>query len=644
MLLKMRGGLDSIFVTILLGILIGSFAIFGIGPSTFTSGNQQVASVGDTPISTQTYYNRVQNRARALQAQYGAQFTVPQLISMMGLDRMILQQMISEAALKEHLSELGMRAGNAELRKELESYDGLVLPDGTLSREMVLQALNNTGLTRSEFLDQVRMDISRRQLFQTIAAEQSMPRELAEALHVWQAEKRRATMIDIKTDAIADIPVPAEGELEAYYEQNKGSYRSEERRSYNYILVTPQQFMSAIEVPEEQILEEYEARRDEYVRPEQRGLQQVSFADKPAADAFLVAVRAGGDFVEAGASVTSFTAEEIELGDFAKAEVERDYGEAAAEAIFGLELDGVTEPIEGFGGWNVFKVAAITEAEERTLDDVRAEVIDSLKEYQAESLLYEKVDEIADAMSEESELAAIAEKAGLALASVTEVNARGQNEAGIATATQAAEFTILREAFTKEVGQEADMVDIDPTDAAQGLYLVEVTEINEPADRAFEDVKSDITSAWTSEKKLERAAELAEEAKTRLQSGEAAEDIAVALNGTSFEAKNVARTGDTNSSLAFNIRRLIFDLKKGEIDFERASDGDGYVIVRVDETTPGDPSTQVTAVDTLLAQLDAQVADEVFFQYQSYLLENYKDEIKVNDALLQTLFTDAAQQ
>ena len=62
--------------------------------------------------------------------------------------------MIAEAALSEHLSSLGMRAGNAELRKELESIEGFVLPDGTLSKQMVLQALNNTGLTRKDFMDQ----------------------------------------------------------------------------------------------------------------------------------------------------------------------------------------------------------------------------------------------------------------------------------------------------------------------------------------------------------------------------------------------------------------------------------------------------------------------------------------------------------
>jgi len=642
MLLKLRGGMNSFFVTALLGVLIASFAIFGIGSSAFTSSNQQVASVGDTPISTQTYYNRVQNRARALQAQYGAQYSVQQLIQQLRLDQNVLQQMLADAASAEHLSKLGMRAGNDALREELESYEGFVLPDGTLSKEMVLQALNNTGLTRSEFMNEVRRGISQRHLAQSFIAENMVPRAYAETLYVWQAERRRATMIDIKAADIANIAQPTEEELQTYYDLNKGAYRTEERRTYNYVIVSPKQFMTEIEIEEDQIVAEYDARRDDYIKPEQRGLQQVSFADKAAADAFLIAVKSGADFVEAGASVTEFSAEEIELGDFAKSEIVNDYGDGAAEEIFALADGGVTEPIEGFGSWNVFKVASITAAQESTLEDVREEITTVLKEVKAEDRMYEVIDAISEAMAEESELSAIANVTGLTLATVSNVNRRGQSEDGDAAATQSEEFTILGEAFSQELGTEADMLDLDPRDSAKGVFMVEVSEIKEPADRVLEDVKSDVTTAWLSEKRLLKAAEIAETARERLANGEEAEAIAVDLNGTSFEAKNVVRTGETGSSLSSNIRRLIFDLNKDGIDVERASDGNGYVVVRVDEVTPGDPTSKAEAIDTLLAQMNNEALNEVFYQYQSYLSKTL--DVKVNTALQQSLFTENIQQ
>lgn len=642
MLLKLRGGLDSFFVTVLLGLLIGSFAIFGIGSSVFTSNNQQIATVGDTVVPTQQYANRVQQRAQTLQGQFGAQFTAPQLIRMMGLDQQILQQMIAEAALSEHLSSLGMRAGNKELRAELETYEGFVLPDGTLSRDMVLQALNNTGLSRAEFMNQVRRSISQRNLVATFEAENMMPRDYAEALYVWQAERRRATMIDIKAADIESISDPLESDLLAYFELNKGAYVTEERRSYKYVLVTPQQFLTEIEVAEDKILEEYESRSAEFKRAERRGLQQVSFDSQAAADAFLVAVSSGADFVEAGASVTSFTAEEIELGEFELTEAATDFGEASADAIFALELGSVSAPLERFGAWNIYKVASITEAEESSLEDVREQVTTSLKLIEAEDRLYDMVDTVALAMGEETALASIATAANLPLASVSAVNARGISPSGDTAVTQAEEYTILREAFTKELSVEADMIDIDPTDPSKGFYLVEVATIDEPTERALEDVRMQVVAAWTREKMLERAATIAETAKSSLASGEDPETVALSINATSFEAKNVARTADEGSSLAPSIRQLIFELDKGEVDYERTADGDGYVVIRVDEVTPGDPSTRKEAVDTLLAQLNTQAVDEIFAQYQGYLMSNYP--IKINTVLQQSLFAETPQQ
>ncbi|MBV1887507.1 MAG: hypothetical protein KUG61_10525, partial [Parvibaculaceae bacterium] len=222
------------------------------------------------------------------------------------------------------------------------------------------------------------------------------------------------------------------------------------------------------------------------------------------------------------------------------------------------------------------------------------------------------------------------------------VNARGVTATGTAATTQASEYTILREAFSREQGIEADMVDLDPSDGSKGVFLVEISEINEPAERLLEDVKPEITTAWTQEKRLEKAAEIAEFAKTRLAAGEDAEAIALDLNATSFEAKNVARTGDNNSSLASNIRRLIFDLDQGVIDYERAADSDGYVVIRVEEVIPGEPATRTAAVDTLLTQLNTQVVDEIFIQYQGYLLKEF--DISVNTVLQQSLFADTAQQ
>lgn len=642
MLLKLRGGQGNIFATILLGALIASFAIWGIGPTAFSGSSQVVATVGETEVHAQTYYRQVQNRAQTLQAQFGGQMSTQEIINLMRLDQQVLSQMVSEAAITEHLRVLGMRAGNPEVRKELESYEGFVLPDGTLSKEMVLQALQNTGLTRAEFMNDVRETISRRNLLQTLIGNEALlSKGYAEELYRYQAERRRATMINIPADTLADIPVATEEDLLAYYEENKSAYFTDERRSYNYILVTPDQFMDEVTLEDGIVEQEYEARIDEYVKPEQRGLQQVGFADQAAAEAFLTAVRSGADFVEAATSVTDFAAEEIELGEFSKAELETEFDAATAEAVFSLEDGSVTVPLQAFGGWNVYKVVSVTAAEETSLADVRADIENTLKREGAIDLMYDVVDQISDAMAEETQVAAIAERTGLPLATVTAVNNQGLTSEGTPAVTQQNELTILRAAFQSELGLEADIVDLDPRDSALGLYMVELSDIAEPSERPLEEVRGQIADAWTAIKRNERAAEVADQAKERLLAGEIAEDIAADLGGTSFVAKNVSREAGENSSLSPNIRRLIFDLQLGTIDFERASDGNGYVLVRIDEIVAGDPAARPDAVDALQARLNTQALDELYVQYLTHLRDEF--EPTTNPALIQSLFSNNTQ-
>jgi len=642
MLLKLRSGQNNFFVTILLGLLIGSFAVFGIGSNILTGGSQNVATVGDTEVPAQRYYSRVQTRAQALQTQFGGQFSTQEIIRLMGLKEQILQQMIAEAAVREHLSSLGLRAGNSEVRDELATYEGFILPDGSVSKDMVLTALNRTGLSRTDFMKEIREGISRRHLLQSFVSEKAVPKQFAEALYVWQAERRMATMINIEASDITDITAPTPEELLEWFEDHRGSYRTEERRSYRYILVSPQQFLSNMELSEEDIVNEYNSRSAEFIKPERRGLQQVSFSDRPAADAFLIALQSGADFVEAGASVTDYKAEEIELGDFAKSEVAEEYDDATAEAIFALTEGGVTSPLKTFNGWNIFKVASITAAVETSLEEARSKIEADLKGLDSVDEMYRAINTVSDVLSEETSLDIIAGKVNLPLATVTEVNAKGINASGAVSVTQQNEATILRDAFSKELGSEANMTDLDPTDSEKGLYLMELTNITASTERPYEDVKADVEDAWFAAKRIEKSAGIAASVKERLMAGDDPEAVALAFGGTSFSAKNVSRTSDTNSSLSSNIRKLIFDLKDDDIDFERAADGNGYVVVRVDKITPGDATLQPGAVEKLLASLNGEMVNEVFEQYQAYLLNLY-DPIP-NRALVESLFTESAQQ
>lgn len=637
MLLKLRGGLNSFFVTILLGLLIAAFAIFGIGPGMLSGSNQFVAKVGDTEVSTNRFFNAVQQRAQTMQAQFGGQFSTPQLVQMMQLDQQVLNQMLVEASVKEHVSSLGLRATDQQTANELRGYEAFTNLDGTFSPQLMQLALQQNNITESELLNDLRSGVARQQLINSFLVEDMIPRDLANELYVWQAERRQASLINFAASDITDIPAPTDEELLSYYEDNKSSYMTPERRSYNYLLLTPGYFASQVEIPDGEIERIYESRSSDFAASELRTVFQVSFDTEQDAIEFVSALAGGADFTETAVASTDFAANEIDLGDNTRADIETEFGASAAELVFSLEQNQPSTPLEDIGGWSVFMVPNITVIEGKPFETVQAELEQEYRNEEAIDILYEQQQLIDDAMQATSDLTEITTNLGLPLAEIINVDAQGQGIEGNQIVTQQNEYIVQSAAFREELGADPSIVDINPTDPTVGFYVFELTEISEPTQQELGLVRETVVNDWTGDQKQAKAADIADAAVQRLKSGDSAEVIAEELGGVSFVARNVARTGDANSGVAANIRRLIFDLGVNAIDSEAAADGNGYVVVKVDSATAGDPEAAETAVNSLLDTLNSDFQEELFVQYQAYLTARYPAE--VNSILIRQLFS-----
>jgi peptidyl-prolyl cis-trans isomerase D len=226
------------------------------------------------------------------------------------------------------------------------------------------------------------------------------------------------------------------------------------------------------------------------------------------------------------------------------------------------------------------------------------------------------------------------------------VDQRGLGRGDERLITQSDEFRINATIFNEEadVGRISDANDLDASNRDRGTFWTEVVSVTEPEQKPFEEVKANVRSAWEAQQKQTKAGELADAALERIKAGEDPEMVAAELGGTSLEAKNVSRTSDPNSlsGLADNIRNIIFELDLNSVETDRSSDGDGYVVVRVDTITPGQPASNADAVNTLYTSLQTQFENELFQQYQDYLRARYT--IDVNDQLRRVQFRGEGPQ
>ncbi len=653
MLLKFRGGLNSLPVTILLGLLIAAFAIFGVGPGILTGSNTVIATVGETDIPFLRYLNRVQQEAQQAQLQLqGANLPQDEIIRLLNIDQRILQQMIAEATVEEHMRELGLRATDEQIVEAIRDVDAFKLA-GALNATNIQLALQNNNLGRDDLEDLLSKGVTQQQLFGAMRETKPISKTLANELYTYQAERRQATLVTFKASDIAELDPATDEQLLESYEATKTNYMTNELRTYNYLIVSPDLFLDQVEITEDDIVALYDERADDYIIPERRTLQQVNFPSKEAAQTFIDSLTPETDFAARAAASSDFTASEINIGNQSKRDVEVDFNVETADAVFALENGAVSMPLDTLGRWNVFKVTNVTEGSSTPLESVRSTLEADAKREKAIDLVYDFMPDLEDAIATAATLQEAIDSPliqernlPLTIASVTGVDQRGLGRSGERAITQSDEFRINATIFNEEadIGRVSDTNDLDASNRDRGAFWTEIVSVTDPEQKPFEEVKPDVRNAWNSQQKQTKAGELADAALARIQAGEDAETVAAELNGTSLEAKNVSRTNDPNSlsGLAANIRNMIFDLNLGAIETDRSADGDGYVVVRVDTITPGQPANNAGAVNTLYSEIQNEFESEIFLQYERYLRDKYT--IDINDQLRRIQFRNESAQ
>ena len=103
----LRKGAARTFGLILVGLLVVSFAIWGITDIFTGYGRQTLIQVGDTEINQQDYLRAQQDVLRSMSQQAGRSLSIQEARAL-GLDARVLERLIGGAAVDTHAKHLGL--------------------------------------------------------------------------------------------------------------------------------------------------------------------------------------------------------------------------------------------------------------------------------------------------------------------------------------------------------------------------------------------------------------------------------------------------------------------------------------------------------------------------------------------------------
>ncbi len=628
MLTAIRGTLGSFVVLALMGLLIASFALWGI-PDTFTGpGGRTVATIGDVEIGVTEFENVYTQRLRQIEAQIGQPLDRSQAAAM-GLPQQVLQSLITERVYDIHARDIGLRASNRQVVKTLHEIEAFYGFDGRFDRQAYESQLQRAAITPASFEASLKSGIVRRQLIEALTAGHPAPDALARPLFRYRNEARKATIINIDTNLAGDVEQPTDEDIAATYEVEKERFMTPEYRQISLAEITPESIAKPEDVTEEQLENAYMERLAEFRIPELRSVDIVTFDinDTQSAARFIERVKDGEPFEVVLSDMTNFTMEEVELGDVSHMDLESDYNARVADAAFTTETGDLSMPAQSVFGWHIFRVNGITAPVDRPLE----QVADSLRQEIASEMALDRVYDISieaeEALARGASLREIASNLDLALVDTT-ITKEGLTEEG-ALAPQSI-MSVLDEAWKLEVIEPVLLL---PSDNG-GFVLIDVLETIPPQQIPLAEVSDQIRDSLIHERKVAAAGMLAESLAEKIRAGDTMDVLAEERGADFIETDWVIRSRiDQGLQVAPVVGRLMFQMNKGEIAVERNASGNGYVIVRLDEEKPGDPDANIASFDGHSRDMAVAMLNDALQQYQASLRKDYK--VDVNFALMQ---------
>ncbi|NKB58639.1 MAG: hypothetical protein GKS00_20110 [Alphaproteobacteria bacterium] len=627
MLEFLRNGVRSWYFKALLGVLVVSFAIFGVG-DIFQGGIRSgaVIEVGDVEVGPTEVGETFRRQLNVLTRRLGSDIS-PEQARQLGITNQVVESLITQALYDSEASALGVVVTKDPIANQIRSEAGFRNQLGQFDRGVYEQTLAVNGYTEQQFVAQLRRELSREQVVGSLTKDVQGSTQLANRLYRWRQEKRIADFIVIENDPNATVDAPDDAALQAYHKENERLFTAPEYRNATYIHLSGVDVLDDITIPDTEIRELYENRIDQFRVAEQRTVQQMVFPTEKAAKEAIAQLAEGIEFAALAKKLLNQDADATNLGD-----VTRDsLPDELADPVFALSKDQTSAPLKGPFGWHVMQVTGTRAETTQPFADVRATLRTELAQEKSLDVLFELANALEDSLGGGASLEEAASQIGVSAKKVAMVDRRGRDTNDKPILTIPIDDAFLTSVFSTESGEESSLIEL----GSNGYLLVRVDRVTPSRVKLLDTVREQAIAAWQAEQRLKLTEEKTKAALDRIKGGETLAAIAGELAATIQTSAPFNREGQgAGSNLPRALVSDIFAAKIGGAASSRA--GTGHTIAVLKRVEAANPNTDSAAVKALQTRLGEAIASDVEVQYNNALRQHHT--VTVDQRAIDTIF------
>lgn len=629
----LRDNMPKWITAVILVVIIGPFALWGINSYFTASTDNSVATVNGDEISPADFQRAYQQQYARLQQFYGPSFR-PGMIDEKQLQQQVLDGLINETLLNQQVTKLHYSVGDQQLVDSIQKMQAFQV-DGKFSAQAYSSALAASGMTPAEFETRDRQSIEVGQMESSIQDSAiATPTELAARIAA-RDQQREIAYINVNTVYFLGAQQVSDADVAAYYKAHGDQFMTPEKVSLAYVDLNEADLAKQAQASDADLQAMYQQQLDSFKQGETRDARHILIAvnsKDPQADAaakakaedVLKQLKAGGDFAKLAAKYSDDPGSAKvggELGKVSRGIMVKPF----EDALFAMQKPGdIAGPVKTQFGYHIIQLEGIIAAAQKPFAEVRAQLAADYQKKKADDQYFSMGDQLANLAYEHPDsLDTVSKQLNLPVQTVDDVT----RDAGAGIAANA---DVRKAAFSEQVlgqGNNSEPIQLGPNHAV--VIRVKGHVPSEP--KPLDEVRSQIVSIIKQQRATEQASKLAVSMSEAVKKG--ADPAALAKsNGGGVSYVKPAFISRSQAGVPAQLLTAAFqapDPGAGRTVETVALDNGNQAVLLVAAMKPGDPSAlKDQDREKEMRSLSREDGNAEFGAYLAYLRQQAK--IKIN--------------
>lgn len=591
-------------MTVVMGVLIISFGVWGIGDIFRGFGQSTLAKIGKTEISIEQFRQLYTDRLQQISRQIGRPLA-PDQARAFGIDRQVLQQVIAETTLDEAARNLGLKQSNDEIMKSITNDPNFKGANDAFDPVRFAQLIRQANFTEQRYIAEQRRVALRRQLVGSISGELEPSKTAVAVLNQFQNEQRSVEFVKLEAAQAGTIDTPTPETLASFYDAHKVQFRAPEYRKIAFVAITPDELAKWTTVSDEDAKKVYEERKDTFATPEKREIWQIVFPNAEDAAAARTRLIGGLSFDDL-AKERGLKPSDVDLGTVAKSAI---IDAKVADAAFALKTGDISEPIPGTFGTVLVKVGKIEPGSQASYESVAANLKKEIALERARKSVKELHDKLEDERGGGANVTEAAGKLKLPVVTIEAVDRSGRAPDGKPVTTIPQGLDLVSQAFASDVGVDNETISYNG-----GYVSFDVVGVTPSRERTLDEVKDQVEARWRADQITNKLRAKATEMVEKLNQGGKLADQASAI-GLKVETAATFKRDATVANLPAGAVASAFRTAKDSAGQSEGASATEWVVFRVTDVI--EPTLDLASEDAkkLKTSVERGLADELVGQY-----------------------------